>query len=233
LSRDANRQAAEIVIQKPESQINDPSQGSVSVAANGRQDISIAGEILRKLTHIGAISIPIIYYINGKQVILILLAGGVTISLLVDLLRFFGHGRSKDFIYRHVGLMIRPHEKTNFTGATYILASSILTILIFDKPIAILAIGFIVVGDTAGAIVGRLWGRNRYRNKTVEGSASFFVACCLVAMLVSGIPLWVKILGAFIATIVEALTIYVDDNLTVPLISGMLMQVIVNQLAVL
>lgn len=153
--------------------------------------------------------------------------------MLADLLRFFGHDKSKGFIYRHFGLIIRPHEKTNFTGATYILASSILTILIFDKPVAILAIAFIVVGDTAGAIVGRLWGRNRYRNKTVEGSASFFVACCLVALLVSGIPLWVKILGALIATIVEAFTIYVDDNLTVPLISGALMQIIVNQLAVL
>ena len=125
--------------------------------------------------------------------------------------------------------MIRPREKSNFTGATYILASSILSILIFDKLIAILAIAFIVIGDPAGAIVGRIWGRIRFRNKTLEGSASFFVACCIVALLVSGVPWWVKIAGAFIATIVEAFTIYIDDNLTVPLISGGLMQLIVNQ----
>ena len=200
---------------------------------DSRQDISIKGEILRKLTHTGAISIPIIYYFTSQRLILTLLAGGFAISLLIDLLRFFGHDRSKDLIYRYFGLIIRPHEKANLTGATYILASSILTILIFDKSIAILAIAFIGVGDTVAAIVGRIWGRNRYRNKTLEGSASFFVACCIVALLVSGIPWWVKISGAFIATIVEAFTIYVDDNLTVPLISGALMQLIVNQLAVL
>lgn len=185
------------------------------------------------MTHTGAISIPIIYYFTGQRLILTLLVGAFAISLLIDLLRFFGHDKSKSLIYRYLGLIIRPHEKANFTGATYILASSILTILIFDKSIAILAIAFTVVGDTAGAIVGRVWGRKRYRNKTLEGSASFFVACCIVALLVSGIPWWVKIAGAFIATVVEAFTICVDDNLTVPLISGALMQLIVNQWIVL
>jgi dolichol kinase len=197
--------------------------------SDSQQDISLAGEILRKLTHTGALSIPIIYYFSSQLLILTLLAGAFAISLLIDLLRFFGHDKSKSLIYRYFGLIIRPHEKANFTGATYILASSVLTILIFDKSIAILAIAFIVVGDTAGAIVGRIWGRKRYRNKTLEGSASFFVACCIVALLVPGIPWWVKIAGAFVATVVEAFTIYVDDNLTVPLISGALMQLIVNQ----
>ena len=194
-----------------------------------RQDISLLGEILRKLTHTGAISVPIVYYFTSQRLILTLLAGAFAISLLIDLLRFFGHDKSKGFIYRYLGLIIRPHEKANFTGATYILASSILTILIFDKSIAILAIVFAVVGDTAGAIVGRIWGRIKFRNKTLEGSTSFFVACCIVALLVSGIPWWVKIAGAFTATIVEAFTFYVDDNLTVPLISGTLMQLIVGQ----
>ena len=146
----------------------------------------------------------------------------------VDLIRFFGHDKSKELIWRYFGVIIRPHEKDNFTGATYILVSSVLSILIFDRAVAVLAIAFIVIGDTAGAIVGRLWGRVWFRNKTIEGSISFFAACCIISLPVTGIPLWVRFTGAFAATIVEALTVRIDDNLTVPLISGVLMQLIVN-----
>jgi dolichol kinase len=132
-------------------------------------------------------------------------------------------------MYKYFGIMIRPHEKKNFTGATYILASSIITILLFDKPIAITAIAFIVLGDTAGAIIGRLWGKVKFKGKSLEGSISFFFACSLVALIVPGIPFWVQIAGAFTATVVEALISKIDDNLTVPLASGALMQLIVSQ----
>jgi dolichol kinase len=189
----------------------------------------MVGEFLRKLTHVGAISIPIIYMLAGRGVILTLVSGAFLISLLVDLVRFFGREKNKEIIWRLFGIIIRPHEKDNFTGATYILLSSILAILIFDKPVAVLAIAFIVIGDTAGAIVGRMWGKVWFRNKTIEGSISFFAACCIIALPVTGIPLWVRFTGAFAAAIVEALTVRIDDNLTVPLISGALMQLIVNQ----
>jgi len=125
--------------------------------------------------------------------------------------------------------MIRPHEKKNITGATYILGSSVITILLFDKPIAITAIAFIVLGDTAAAIIGRLWGKVKFKGKSLEGSISFFLACSVVALIVPGIPFWVKIAGAFTATIVEALISKIDDNLTVPIASGAIMQLIVSQ----
>jgi len=48
-------------------------------------------------------------------------------------------------------------------------------------------------------------------------------------LIVPGIPFWVKIAGAFIATITEAFTVKIDDNLTVPLISGFAMQFITSQ----
>jgi dolichol kinase len=113
------------------------------------------------------------------------------------------------------------------------LSGSILTIILFDKPIAIAAISFIVVGDTAGAIIGRLWGRIRFRAKSLEGSVSFFLACCIISLIIPGIPFWVKIMGALTATIVEAITLHIDDNLIVPITSAALMQVIVSQLIVL
>jgi len=195
---------------------------------DGSENITIKGELLRKLTHLCALAIPVIYYFIGRDVILILLGCAVTISLIGDYIRIFGGPKARNLIQRVFGIMIRPHEKKAFTGATYILTSSIITILIFDKNVAILALAYIIIGDTAGAIVGRVWGKIRFRNKTLEGSLSFFLSCCLVSLLVPGVVLWVKITGALVAAVVEAFTVYLDDNVTVPLIAGAVMQLLLR-----
>ncbi len=196
-------------------------------------DISIIGEVFRKLIHLGAIAIPVGYLLFGKNVILPCLFGVLFVSLALDYIRLFGNQESRNFVTKYLGIMIRPCEKKDFIGATYILTGSILTILLFDKPIAIAAIAFIVVGDAAGAIIGRLWGRVRYRSKSLEGSVSFFLACCIVAVLNPGIHLWIMLIGAVVATIVEAITLHIDDNLIVPISSAAIMQVIVSQMFIL
>jgi dolichol kinase len=196
-------------------------------ASDTSTDISFKGEVLRKLTHIGALGIPIIYYFAGRTVILLLVAAALCLSLAIDMVRFFGGPKINEFVRRWFGMMIRPHEQQAFTGATFILSSSMIAILVFDKVIAILAISYIVVGDTASAIVGRMWGKIRYRNKTLEGSLSFLTSCCLVAFAVPGMEIGVKIGGALVATVVEAFTVFIDDNLTVPLICGAVMQLMV------
>lgn len=196
-------------------------------------DISLAGEIFRKLFHLGAIAIPIGYYFLGAGVVIPILFATLGFSLVLDYIRLFGQRGSRRFISRYLGIMIRPSERRDFVGATYILSGSILTILLFDKMVAIAAISFIVLGDTAGAIIGRLWGRVRFRSKSLEGSISFFLACCLVAVAVPGISFWIKITGAVTATVVEAITLHIDDNLIVPVTSAAIMQVLVSQMIVM
>jgi dolichol kinase len=196
-------------------------------------NISIIGEVFRKLIHLGAIAIPVGYYFLGIKLVVVVLITALLISLSLDYIRIFGHKKSRKFVYKYMGLMIRQKEKKDFIGATYIICGSILTILLFDKPVAIAAISFIVVGDTAGAIIGRLWGRVRFRSKSLEGSISFFLACCLISIVIPGIPFWIKIAGALTATVVEAITLHIDDNLIVPITSAALMQVIVSQMVIL
>ncbi len=197
------------------------------------ENISMVGEAFRKLTHMGALVIPIGYYFLGSGIVQICLIFALLCALAVEYIRLFGQEKAKIFVYRFMGIMTRPHEKKKLTGATYILLGSIITIALFDKPVALAAISFIIVGDTAGALIGRIWGKVRYRNKSLEGSISFFLACSVVAALVPGISFWVKIIGAIAATIVEAITLHIDDNLIVPITSAALMQVIISQLVVL
>lgn len=206
---------------------------SIFSRSDHRNNITIIGEIFRKLIHLAAISIPVGYYFLGAQIVLSFLFVALIASLSIDYIRIFGENRSRGFIYKYMGILFRPHERKNFVGATYILTGSILTILFFDKMIAIVAISFIVLGDTAGAIIGRLWGTVRFRNKSLEGSISFFLACLIAAVVAPGIPFWVKVIGALCATIVEAITLHIDDNLIVPITSAALMQVIVSQIVIL
>jgi dolichol kinase len=197
------------------------------------KDISLIGEVFRKLIHLGAIAIPISYHFLGKATVIPLLCAALAISLFLDYIRLYGSANSRRFVFHYLGIMIRPSEKRDFVGATYILSGSILTIMLFDKPVAIAAVSYIVIGDTAGAIIGRLWGRVRFRGKSLEGSMSFFIACVMVATLIPGIPFWAKIVGAATATVVEAITLHIDDNLIVPITSGAIMQVIVSQMFIL
>ncbi|OGC93750.1 MAG: hypothetical protein A2W25_06450 [candidate division Zixibacteria bacterium RBG_16_53_22] len=215
-----------------------PADGREGMAADSvfapskTRDISIIGEVFRKLIHLGAIAIPIGYHFLGIGIVIPVLAFSLAVSLYLDYVRLFGSRRSRHFIRRYMGIMIRPSEKRDLIGASYILSGSILTILLFDKPIAIAAISFIVIGDTAGAIIGRIWGKVRFRDKSLEGSVSFLVACVLTGIVIPGIPFWVKIVGAVTATVVEAVTLHIDDNLIVPVTSGAIMQVIVSQMVI-
>ena len=125
--------------------------------------------------------------------------------------------------------IIREHEmKGDFTGASYILATSCFTIAMFDRPIAVAALAFIMAGDPAAAIVGRKWGRHKYGNKSFEGSLAFLIAALIVTWLAPGLPLKIGIVGAFVATVVEAVSSGVDDNASVPLISGLAMHLLIG-----
>jgi dolichol kinase len=231
LSKTARKRASDKVILPLDGRPNGPPADSVFTYEKA-EDIAMIGEIFRKLTHLGAIGIPAVYYFFG-DVILYFLAAGIMVSFTIDMIRFYGGEKAKSFITRYLGIMIRPKEKREFTGATCILASSIITILLFDKSVAVLAIAFIVVGDTAGAIIGRIWGKVKYRSKSLEGSVSFFFACTIIALIVPGIPFWVKIAGAFTATLTEAFASRIDDNLVVPPAAGAVMQLIISQKLIL
>jgi dolichol kinase len=127
--------------------------------------------------------------------------------------------------------MIRSHEAAGkLTGASFILMSVCLSVLLFPKPIAVCALSFIIVGDTFAAIIGRPWGKHRFGDKSIEGSLGCFAGALLVACFAPGIPLAIGIPGAVVATLVEAAPIKLDDNITVPLASGLVMLLLHNVL---
>jgi dolichol kinase len=126
------------------------------------------------------------------------------------------------------GRMIRPNESARYTGASHIMFAAVLSVILFPKLVAVCALSFIVIGDTASALVGRRWGKHRFRNKSCEGSAAFFLSSLIPAVIIPEIPIWIGTVGALVATVTEAVSGDIDDNLSVPLVSGLAMHLLIR-----
>jgi len=84
----------------------------------------------------------------------------------------------------------------------------------------------LALGDAAAAIVGKRWGRHRYRIgsavRSWEGSAAMFAASLLALALASGlfgegVNVGVLVGIALLATLLEGVSLFGFDNLLVPL----------------
>jgi len=130
----------------------------------------------------------------------------------------------RQFYHRLFGWLMRAHEKDEkekrLTGATYVLLSAVIGILIFPKVIIITAFAIMIVSDTVAALFGRKFGRHPFLRKSLEGTLAFFVSAVVVvcfAPKVGYVPAeyLVGFVAAFIGSVVEAMSIAIDDNLSI------------------
>lgn len=141
------------------------------------------------------------------------------IVLAVDLLRLrWGPVRAR--LGPLVVSYLRPDERRGLISVHYLTGAAALLACTVPPAVGATAVGYLVLGDAAAALVGRRFGRHRLGTKTLEGSAACF-ACCLVLGALWMPGRWLAVLGgALTATIVEALPLGVDDNLSVPLVAA-------------
>lgn len=193
-------------------------------------------EARRKAIHVGFIILPldllheVLPWPRGRHQFELLFVALTAGAIALDLLRLH-ENRVRRFFREFLGELIREHERFSLLGSTYLLLAALLAIEIFPQPVAAAALGFTVLGDAMGALVGRAWGRHRVFNKSVEGAIGCFVACvawaCYVAWA-SPLTLPIMIAGALVATLVEVLPIPLDDNLGITLASGFAMKLLVG-----
>ncbi len=201
----------------------DPAAASESIPAVA--DLDYRNEIRRKLLHLFALTIPIGYHLVTNQVAVIICLVAFLVSLVIDLSRIRNWSIQRLWI-RWTAPIVRPKERSGFTGATNILASAWLCPLLFTLPAASMGMATIILGDTAAALIGRRWGRHRIRGgRTVEGSLAFLAAAAIGGMAVPNLSLSIALPGALIGTVVEAVTKRIDDNLSVPIIVALFVDI--------
>ena len=185
-------------------------------------------EYIRKLIHLSNLIIPISYYyfFQDKNFFLISLFFFVLIFITIDLYRE-KNKYIRIFFNLFFNRMMRKHELDGaLTGASWVMISAFVTILIFPKNIAILSLIFMSIGDTVAGLAGRRIGKLKIGEKTVEGFAFGFLSCAIISYNYKLIPFSISIYGSLAGMIFEVLPLPFDDNLKIPLSSASIMYVI-------
>lgn len=205
------------------------------MVASDHATIDYRSEVLRKAIHLCSLSIPIIYYFITKELALKILIPLLIISLIIDLGRYY-FKPIRDFFYNFFGFLLRRHEKDhkrkNLNGATYVLISAVLVILIFPKVFVVTSFSVLIVGDIAAALIGRKFGKTRFLLKSMEGTIAFFVFSCVVILFTpkiqgSLIEFIIGFISVAVGAIAENVSIgWADDNLTIPITIGITMWIL-------
>jgi dolichol kinase len=207
-------------------------------AKNGRLEnleqaatINFRNELARKAIHLFSLSIPLIYFFISRTLALALLIPLTAAFVGIDLARFYIPIISRWFT-RWFGWLLRKHEQDinvkRLNGASHVLISAALCVLLFPKIITINAFTILIISDSTSALFGRRFGRHRFLGKSLEGSMAFFVSAVIVILAapkVQYIPMEyiIGIIAAAVGAVVEAASVHIDDNLSIPLSVGIVM----------
>ncbi len=184
----------------------------------------------RKLYHLfGGVGLLLLYYILGRDRALHFYAYVFLIVLGIDLLRLKIPAVNR-FIITEFSSFIRKNEEHKLTGtAPYILGIGI-SFYAYSTEIATAAVCFLAFGDVAATTIGERYGRIKIRDKSLEGTTAFIFTALAAGLMLSffGIDLipGVMVVGVLVAAGVEILLLPINDNFSIPILSGAAMELL-------
>jgi dolichol kinase len=197
------------------------------------KEIPYSQELIRKTIHLISLSIPLGYTFLSKKVSLIVLVPITMLFVIFDVLSK-RHYKVRQFVLFIFGKMMRPHEMHGdykLNGASWVLISSILCILVFPKVLTITGFSILIISDICAALVGKKIGRIAIFGKTLEGTLAFIVSAIMVVFFIGwqisapatffGIGIIASIVGGISELISKRINI--DDNLSIPVSIGFVM----------
>jgi dolichol kinase len=179
-------------------------------------------EIIRKAIHFLIALSPGMAAINYPFTVLALMAGILGYTFM-ELLRL--SGVKIPVVSALTAMASRPRDIGVFVlGPVTLGIGALLALLLFPSPAACIGIFALAFGDGFAGLIGKLFGRIRPAflfGKSLEGSAACFAAIFVSAFLVSH-NFTVSIAAAIVGTMVEALPLEDYDNISLPLIVGVI-----------
>lgn len=179
-------------------------------------------EGLRKLFHSLSAGYAGLYALAGRERTLLVLGVAVGVGAIGEAVRL-RHNSFNQWLISRFGGIHREKEKDRPSGIFWTLLGCFLTaLLVPERDIVIAAMLYLTVGDGLAGFVGRTWGRLRIGAKSIEGSMACFLGAWVVGAIILTPPVGRHeiLIGAIVATMIEALSPAPDDNLTLPLLSG-------------
>lgn len=147
-------------------------------------------------------------------------------ALALDVTRFRVPRLNRTYL-RLLAPLLKRGEDRQVTGATYMLIAAFLVFLLLERHQAVACLLFLSLGDPVAALVGRRMPGPRIFGKSPGGTLAFVAVAAAVAGVLVGSGVadwhWGLLVGGVIAALVELMPLKLDDNLTIPIISGAFM----------
>lgn len=178
-------------------------------------------DFVREAIHASGFFVPLISSLIGLPIVALLIFGVITLYAVSELSRL--DGKNLPVISAITRRAASQSEMYDFAAAPIYFAIGILAaLLLFPAPASSAAIAIFALGDSTASIFGGLISRTPLpfnKGKTLEGSlAGFFFAFLAGSVYIS--PFW-ALIGAAVAMIIEWLPLPVNDNILIPVFTGL------------
>jgi len=188
--------------------------------------------LLRKLWHISTGSAGLLVFINSPKTQFFWACFILAVALsgfMVDILRSRIPTFNKTVI-KVMGPLMRRSEKEGVSGLPFYALGVSLSLFFYSREIAILSCMFLIFSDPISSFFGVLYGKDKILpNKSLQGAVAGFFTCYLVTLFYAmntttlGTHLLVyAIVAGIIGSASELVSAFnLDDNLTIPVLSGL------------
>lgn len=188
--------------------------------------------ILRKLWHISTGSLGLFLFITSEQSQFFwacLIMGIAVAGFAADFIRNRIPAFNK-FVITLMGPLMRRSEKEGLSGLPFYALGVSLSLFFYSRDIAIVSSMFLVFSDPLSSFFGVLYGKDKILpNKSLQGAVAGFFTCYLITLFYAmntttlGTHLLVfSIVAGVIGAASELVSAFnIDDNLTIPVLSGL------------
>lgn len=179
-----------------------------------------SNEVIRETIHASSVLvIPVSMYIGVSTTIILLLLA-IAIFAIAEIARI--SGKHFPLIHSITYKAASSSESLEFATAPIFLALGIIfSFSLFPTRINYAAIMMLSVGDSAAAILGRLFGKTPFpfnKRKHLEGFLGGWAFSFISTLLV--IPPFQALVGSTVGMLIEVLPLPINDNLSIPMTTG-------------
>ena len=193
--------------------------------------------ILRKLYRLVLLIVVVIYYYWPKKYVVLSVAIAFAVVLTLDLIRLTKPAANDVVrkIFKPFAIFMRyiakREELKDLSGTSYSLMGCLIIVALIPKVVGITAILFNIFGDLFATIVGKTIGKVKItKDKTLEGSLACFISMMVVVLWSHSrlsLPWFAGFVGAIAGTLIELVPLKINDNLTIPILSGVFMWLLI------
>lgn len=185
------------------------------------------GEVLREAVHLGGFSVPFVCTFLFDRYLVVLLISAVTLLYIASELARMQSINFPVFSFITLKAAGKSEALEFVTSPIFYALGIILSLLLFPTPIGYISIATLTLGDGCATIFGKIYGRRVFpfnKGKKVEGTFSgLFFAFLGSLFFIDPVTAFI---AAAIGMIAESLPLPINDNLVIPLTSGIALSLI-------